>query len=46
LNAAKSAAHVGDHHVADNELGSRMRRVDLIGGFQWLSFFQLGRVKI
>jgi hypothetical protein len=32
--------------VADNELRTRMRWIDFIGGFQWVSFFQLDCVRI
>jgi hypothetical protein len=39
LNAAKTATNIGDHHVADNELSTGVRRIDFVGCFQALSFF-------
>jgi MarR family transcriptional regulator, 2-MHQ and catechol-resistance regulon repressor len=38
LNIAEPAANIGDHHVARDELGTRMCRIDFVSCFQSVSF--------
>jgi hypothetical protein len=46
LNAAKTAANVGDHHVPDNKMSAGMRGIDFIAGFQWILLFGMALATI